>query len=219
MELAADFGWKMHISATPSSALAIAQVVLPILLENNVAFKVAASLPLLRVLYTGSRVSGGDEISISGVNTVLERNTWSYALSQRGKFIAVYPNDDDQANRVANQINEAFFAIGLVGPKYFVPCIGDIQIGSTGGIFTRWSKTYGGESAGREQEIERIFPFIDMKRSETTKHYMCENGSSEITRRHPFDLDLYFLEQKLEKEIKKWGFHNLETFREMDLLK
>jgi hypothetical protein len=209
----ANLGWKIHISPTPAMALNVAKMVLPILRKANVAFKIIGKLPRMRGFYNNNRVSK------HGIETILNRNLDFYTLSQRGKFIAIYPENDEQANLIANEINDAFVMQGMVGPKYFIPCLGDIQVGSTGGIFTRWCIAYNGKDENRrkEENAERIFPFINMK-SIPTKNYMCGKESSEITRMHPFDLDLCFLEEKLDKEIKNWGFHDLNTFNKMGIL-
>ncbi|MDR1236248.1 MAG: hypothetical protein LBJ96_04535 [Holosporaceae bacterium] len=63
----------------------------------------------------------------------------------------------------------------------------------------------------------RILPFIDMEHV-PTKNYMCGGEGEEITRIHPFDLYLYFLGERLDEEIRKWGFHDLRTFVSMGIL-
>jgi hypothetical protein len=84
-------GWKLHISANAPVAESVLRQVLPILLKERVSFKVADSLRTLRALNEGE---GG--------------------YSQIGKFITVYPADDDQAVRLAPALDEA--TRGLDGP-------------------------------------------------------------------------------------------------------
>src|SRR5579864_2916020 len=60
-------GWKIHVSAGLSSAVSVLRKALPILLKEQLSFKVAASLELLRALNWGE-----------------------YGYSQIGKFITVY---------------------------------------------------------------------------------------------------------------------------------
>src|SRR5205085_5172020 len=68
-----DQGWKLHVSATARNAEEVLQRVLPVLLAEPCAFKVAASSEQLAGLNDG----GGGR-------------------SQIGKFITVYPVDDGQ---------------------------------------------------------------------------------------------------------------------------
>ena len=84
-------GWKLHISAAVFSAQDVLRQALPVLLAENANFKVAASLRVLGHLNCGE---GG--------------------LSQIGKFITVYPNDDAQAVRLAAALDQA--TRGLRGP-------------------------------------------------------------------------------------------------------
>lgn len=83
-------GWKLHVSATRYSAPDVLRSVLPILFGERVSFKVAP-LTLLELLNSGA----------SG-------------LSQIGKFITIYPRDDEQAVRLAIALDKA--TTGLQGP-------------------------------------------------------------------------------------------------------
>jgi tRNA A-37 threonylcarbamoyl transferase component Bud32 len=84
-------GWKIHISAAVPSAESILYSALPILLSEPTHFKVAASLRCLADLNEGRA-----------------------GLSQVGKFITVYPFDDEQCVRLAMKLDEA--TRGLRGP-------------------------------------------------------------------------------------------------------
>jgi hypothetical protein len=84
-------GWKLHISATVLSAPEVLKAALPVLIAENVSFKVAASARMLGYLNSGS---GG--------------------LSQVGKFIIVYPNSDEQAVRLAQALHQT--TAGMRGP-------------------------------------------------------------------------------------------------------
>ena len=84
-------GWKLHVSAGISSATEVLRAALPILLAEKVSFKVAASLRVLEYLNEGNA-----------------------GLSQIGKFITVYPQDDMQAVRLATTLNGV--TRGLRGP-------------------------------------------------------------------------------------------------------
>lgn len=85
-------GWKLHVSATHQDAKQVLDRTLPILLEQSAAFKVAASPSIVAALNEGD---GG--------------------ISQIGKFITVYPRDDDQAVGLAAALDEA--SRGLRGPR------------------------------------------------------------------------------------------------------
>ena len=84
-------GWKLHISATETSAAEVLAATLPVLVTECVPFKFAATHKIVRLLNSthADRASGG-------------------------KFITVYPADDDQAVRVAEACHRA--TAGLTGP-------------------------------------------------------------------------------------------------------
>ena len=84
-------GWKLHVSAIPSSAGDVLRRAFPVLASERVAFKVAAHE---RNLYELNQGAGG--------------------RGQVGKFITVYPRDDDHAIRLAVALDEA--TSGLRGP-------------------------------------------------------------------------------------------------------
>jgi hypothetical protein len=85
-------GWKLHVSATPLSAGDVLARALPILLEAGAAFKVAASPAVVAALNEGE---GG--------------------ISQIGKFLTVYPRDEEQAVELAAALDEG--TRGLRGPR------------------------------------------------------------------------------------------------------
>ncbi len=84
-------GWKLHVSATEESAVDVVAAVVPVLLAEGTAFKFAAGLRYVRVLNS----AGADRAS-------------------SGKFLTVYPTDDDQASRIAAAAHAA--TAGLAGP-------------------------------------------------------------------------------------------------------
>jgi serine/threonine protein kinase len=86
-----SLGWKLHVSAIPSSAHDVLRRAFQVLAPERVAFKVAAQE---RNLYELNQGAGG--------------------RSQVGKFITVYPRDDDHAVRLAVALDEA--TSGLRGP-------------------------------------------------------------------------------------------------------
>jgi tRNA A-37 threonylcarbamoyl transferase component Bud32 len=77
-------GWKLHISAGVSSAEVVLSCVLPLLLEASSPFKVIASSPELANLNQGL-----------------------YGFSQVGKFITIYPQNDQEAILLAVKLDEA----------------------------------------------------------------------------------------------------------------
>ncbi len=87
-----DQGWKLHVSASILSAEDVLGRALPILFNDTASFKIAQSRGEL------AQLNGG------------------YAgSSQVGKFITVYPNDDDQAIRLALALDDK--TRGLRGPR------------------------------------------------------------------------------------------------------
>lgn len=85
-------GWKLHVSASLCSAPAILERVLPIVLAEKVPFKTAANLGCLSDLNEGFA-----------------------GISQVGKFITIYPEDDDQAVHLAVELDAV--TRDLEGPR------------------------------------------------------------------------------------------------------
>lgn len=77
-------GWKLHVSAGLSSAVEVLERTLPVLLSETASFKVAGTIDMLCSLNQGLG-----------------------ALSQVGKFITVYPNDEAQAVCLAVALDTA----------------------------------------------------------------------------------------------------------------
>lgn len=84
-------GWKLHIAASEAGAELVLRRVLPILLLQTATFKVMESQDSLARLNEG----------LAG-------------LSQIGKFITVYPRDDAEAVRLADDLDDA--TQGLTAP-------------------------------------------------------------------------------------------------------
>ena len=84
-------GWKLHVSAALPTASDVLDSVLGVLLEKDVPFKVAASMNVLASLNEGEA-----------------------GLGQIGKFVTVYPNNDEQAVSLAGELHRA--TEGMRGP-------------------------------------------------------------------------------------------------------
>ncbi|MGH3718291.1 MAG: class IV lanthionine synthetase LanL [Pseudonocardiaceae bacterium] len=84
-------GWKLHLSATVSSAKKVLARVLPLLLEDGSAFKFASTL-----------------------EHVAQLNARNTPRGHSGKFITVYPHSDEDAVRLAEALHQA--TVGLAGP-------------------------------------------------------------------------------------------------------
>jgi hypothetical protein len=87
-----DQGWKLHVSATPLSAVKVLEGALDVLLADGARFKVLSSIRLLSALNNGL-----------------------FGISQIGKFITVYPSDDAHAVRLAVELD--FVTRGRRGPR------------------------------------------------------------------------------------------------------
>lgn len=85
-------GWKLHLSATVSSATTILDRALPVLLQGGCAFKFASTL--------------------THVGLLNARNT---PRGHSGKFITVYPQSDSDAVALAEALHQA--TVGLAGPR------------------------------------------------------------------------------------------------------
>lgn len=116
-------GWKLHVSASERSAAEVLERSLRVLTADGVTFKVVTSVEHLAALNDGS-----------------------HGLSQVGKFITVYPGDNEMAVRIANRLDQSLG--GLRGPA--VPSDRPLAGGSLvhyryGGFSTRVMQTRMGE--------------------------------------------------------------------------
>lgn len=84
-------GWKLHLSSRSNSALDVLDRALGVLLPARCVFKFASTPQRVRELNGGRYPRGG-----------------------AGKFITVYPEDDDQFRQLAVELDRA--TLGLVGP-------------------------------------------------------------------------------------------------------
>jgi hypothetical protein len=84
-------GWKLHVSATPLSAAVVLARAAAILVSAGCSFKFAATLDNVASLVSAEYDRGGG-----------------------GKFITVYPSNDDQFRALAQALDEA--TAGLPGP-------------------------------------------------------------------------------------------------------
>lgn len=87
-----DQGWKLHVSATPLSAVEVLDRALDVLVASGTRFKVVSSLNLLAAMNSGA-----------------------FGATQIGKFITVYPTDDADAVRLAVALDQA--TGGRAGPR------------------------------------------------------------------------------------------------------
>jgi hypothetical protein len=133
-------GWKLHVSATVRSAEEVLGRVLPLLLDEGVAFKVAASPAVVAALNEGE---GG--------------------LSQVGKFITVYPLDDQQAVRVAVALDDA--TRGLAGPRVST----DRELRPGGLVSYRYGAFTGGPDEP-EPPAPAVDPFVAAGVAEPPEH-------------------------------------------------
>lgn len=85
-------GWKLHVSASPFSAVPVLDAALEVLADEGARFKVVNSIDLLTMLNAGH-----------------------LGLSQIGKYITVYPSDNAKAVRLAIALDRA--TSGLRGPR------------------------------------------------------------------------------------------------------
>ncbi|MDQ3879139.1 MAG: protein kinase [Actinomycetota bacterium] len=85
-------GWKLHVSAIPTSAQDVLDACVPVLVEERTPFKVTATMRHL-----------------------IELNEGSGGLRQAGKFLTAYPSDPDESVRLARALDSA--TKGLRGPR------------------------------------------------------------------------------------------------------
>ena len=149
-------GWKLHVSAQPSSALRVAEIAIPILKKHEVVFKICRSLDELRWLNTLP-------LTDSDIET------------QAGKFIAIYPDTPERSAELAKELDNAFaraIDCGRLSSCDFCCLVGDAMIGESGAVYAR----YGGYDAYArvlenrrlpiffpDNDIPTVSPFKDMK--------------------------------------------------------
>ncbi|UUM21891.1 class III lanthionine synthetase LanKC [Mycoavidus sp. SF9855] len=84
-------GWKIHLSATPYNARTVLATAIPMLVEMDTAFKFAADRAIFSMM-TGK----------------------NWARGSSGKFITIYPQDEDRFREMIERIYTA--TKGFVGP-------------------------------------------------------------------------------------------------------
>lgn len=84
-------GWKLHVSATPLSAPLVLARCAEVLIDHGTAFKFAGSPARVAALVSGRSARGGG-----------------------GKFLTVYPADDDRFRQLAEDLHRV--TVGLPGP-------------------------------------------------------------------------------------------------------
>ncbi len=103
-----EYGWKLHLSATQTSAVALLENVLPILMRFGFAFKVARDPQLLGLLNEGA-----------------------FGATQVGKFMTIYPTQvTAQINALADELMAVTQAFR--GPKIQT----DLHLGTV--VYTRY---------------------------------------------------------------------------------
>jgi serine/threonine protein kinase/rhamnogalacturonyl hydrolase YesR len=85
-------GWKLHVSATPLSAETVLARSLPVLLKSSSSFKFASTVDHVAIL-----------------------NTRTTPRGYSGKFITIYPENDEEAVRIAAALHQE--TKGLAGPR------------------------------------------------------------------------------------------------------
>lgn len=151
-----DKGWKLHVSAQPSSALRVAEIAIPILKKHKVVFKICRGLDGLRLLNTFPVTKSSSE-------------------TQAGKFITIYPDTPEKSAELAKELDNAFaeaIGCGRLSSCDFCCLVGDAMVGESGAVYTR----YGGYDADAwvlenrrlpiffpADDIPTVSPFKDMK--------------------------------------------------------
>jgi hypothetical protein len=104
-----DQGWKMHVSMNPERATEIAETVLPELRKRGITHKIAKDLA--------------------------DFSTWEG--TQAGKFITIYPRNDQEAREIARLISDALEKKGLKDSD-FIPIKGEDVSGT--GVYARYGR-------------------------------------------------------------------------------
>jgi serine/threonine protein kinase len=109
-------GWKLHISSTPAQVPLLLRVLLPVLRENKISFKIASSSA-----------------------TLFSLNEGGFGATQVGKFATLYPKSTEEAVKLARELLAKLD--GFMGPA--VPTdlhIGGIVFARYGGIEPRMTR-------------------------------------------------------------------------------
>jgi hypothetical protein len=129
---APDQGWKLHLSATPRSALRVLRRALPILLARGTPFKVVNSL--------------------EGIGQL---NSGEFGGTQVGKFLTAYPSDDAEAVALAGELHLA--TEGLAGPR--VPSDRPLVPGSL--VHYRYGAFWPRRPASEDADTEHLYDLLD----------------------------------------------------------
>lgn len=105
-------GFKLHVSATGDNAAEIAGIVLPVLREMGVNHKFARTTEIYLAIATGN---------------------------QRGKFITIFPDSDQQAAEIANRI-DSLLREYCYDKKDFWAVPNEKPLGDTGAVSVRYGQ-------------------------------------------------------------------------------
>jgi len=109
-------GWKLHVSATPDSVVALVRDVLPALADRQVFFKMPADLAGVVSLTSGGA-----------------------GPSQLGKVVTVYPADDDELRMTVELLDTAWRPVHAPQPPHELP------VGTGGALTMRFGVFLGSE--------------------------------------------------------------------------
>lgn len=156
-------GWKIHISAEPENATEIAKIAIAQFKAiseetgKNVLYKITMSLPHLRTLSLYKYIKGSE--------------------SQDGKFITIYPIDQDQAYLIASKLDKAYLMEQSNSDRYTPlerhPLSGDAQVGFSGFIYARYGKFSPQYRGKYEEDVRTIEP---LNTSRTYIAYCSDNN-------------------------------------------
>ena len=141
-------GWKLHVSATVLTAAKVLQAIAPVLHRYRVLFKAPASLQELDKLNSGI----------------------SYGYSQIGKFVTIYPQTEDEAVFLAEQLHG--LTRGIPAPA--VPF--DFRYKTDSPVYYRYGAFKKMTAPGADQEFALLAPdgnlVVDSRTTQTMPEWV-----------------------------------------------
>lgn len=125
---APDQGWKIHISGTPLNASNALRCIQPVLASMRVVYKIPVSLDEL------ARINSGI----------------FYGYSQIGKFVTVYPKNDEEFRSLAKRLHQA--TVEFKAPQ--IPF--DFRFSDGSCVYFRYGRFRTGQLAAREDTVDSI---------------------------------------------------------------
>jgi hypothetical protein len=166
--------WKFHVSATAKDALYVAQTAMPFLDEHKIAYKFIPSLGVMNFSDNYSMILFRKLFTLEN-----KQECWTNDLSQVGKFITIYPQSQEEYEKLAKNLDELLYNMRQKNGLNPYVLTGDARVGKSGYLYTRF--VLRGEDPDSEN---KNIPWPDLLNDPDTEYVPPFMNLAEISWRH-----------------------------------